>query len=159
MKETTVNKSHMQIVKDRSLMQEIFAFHMKERYLHLVNLKDQLKATRSGKKTVVWGLVKEALATLPEYQALDSHGKLLCERETSRHFKRSVNVEAHMREWEKNHKSDPTPPVDDDYSAINALFSKATATPPTNTEIAGMVSLAKEGAKTIKSPSGWVVEF
>lgn len=158
MKETAANKSHMAVVKDRSLMQKIFDFHMKERYVHLVNLKDQLKATRTGKKTVVWGLVKEALASLPEYQALDSHAKLLCERETSRHFKRSANVESHMRHWESNHKDD-APPVDDDYSAINALFTKATVTPPSNNEIAGMVSLAKEGAKTIKSPSGWVVEF
>ena len=161
MKETVNSKRHLQIAKDRSLMKKVFEYHMNERYVHLVNLKDMYKGRRDGKKTVIWGLVKQALATLPEYQELNAHYKTLCERETSRYFKKVVNAESHMREWEKDHK-DSTPPIDEDYSAINAIFSKAVVTPPSTPstdEVSAMVSLAKEGAKTIKSPSGWIVEF
>ena len=158
MKETVTSKRHLQIIKDRSLMKKVFEYHMNERYVHLVNLKDMYKAKRAGKKTIIWGLIKQALNTLPEYHELDDHHKSLCERETCRYFKKLKNAESHMREWEHNHK-DAAPPVDDDYSGINAIFSKPLVTPPSNNEIDAMVSLAKEGAKTIKSPSGWIVEF
>ncbi|AFB15410.1 hypothetical protein RW03080701_137 [Synechococcus phage S-RIM8] len=70
----------------------------------------------------------------------------------------------HYAKWKKekdqqNFSVQEEPEVNDNFSGIEAIFAEAAKTPSVADEILSIKELGKQGAKSVKSPSGWEVTF
>ena len=69
---------------------------------------------------------------------------------------------SHYTKWKKEQQNSPVqeePVVNDNFSGIEAIFAEAAKTPAVVDEILSIQELGRQGAKSVKSPSGWEVTF